>query len=63
MDDMNTFEQQLTSEVDQLAGPRRPVDAMAISRDVIATSPMWRPQSMSSATRFVLAGAVRRDGR
>ena len=58
MNDTKTFEQQLASGLDQLAGPRRPVDALAISRDVIATSPQWRFQSMFSATKFVVSGVV-----
>ncbi len=58
MNDMNTFEQQLASGLDQLAGPRRSVDAIAISRGVISQSPKWRFQSMFSAAKFVVAGAV-----
>ena len=60
MNDMTTFEQQLASGLDQLAGPRRHVDAMAISRSVTATttSRRWRFQSMFSATKFVVAGAI-----
>jgi sugar lactone lactonase YvrE len=58
MDDMTIFEEQLGKGLDQLAGPRRPVDAMAIAQSITTHSPKWRFQSMFSATKFVVAGAI-----
>ncbi|MGD8486488.1 MAG: SAF domain-containing protein [Chloroflexota bacterium] len=58
MDDRHTFERRLAAGLDQLAGPRRPVDAIAISRGVIARSGSWRFQSLSSATKLLAAGFV-----
>ena len=59
MDDMNAFDRQLASVVLQRVGPSRPVDDAAIFTAITATqSPKWRFQSMFSATKFVVAGAI-----
>jgi hypothetical protein len=59
MSDMNAFEQQLTAGFKGLMGPSEPVDDAAIFTAITATqSPKWRFQSMFSATKFVVAGAI-----
>ncbi len=59
MDDMNTFERQVARDALRDAGPSLPVDAAAVfARAVPAPSPKWRFQSMFSATKFVVAGAI-----
>jgi hypothetical protein len=59
MDDMNAFEHQVAGEFVRRAGPVRPVDAAAIITAITATqSPKWRFQTMFSATKFVIAGAI-----
>ena len=60
MDAMNAFERQVAGEVVQAVGPLRPVDDLAMFNHVITTtqSPKARFQSMFSATKFVLAGAI-----
>ena len=59
MDDMNDFERQVSAEFRELMGPVLPVDDAAIFAAITATqSPKWRFQSMLSATKFVVAGAV-----
>ena len=58
MDDMTIFEQRLASGLEQLAGPPRPVDALAISRSVTTQSAKWRLQPMFNATKFVIAGLI-----
>ena len=59
MDDMNTFERQVARDALRDAGPSLPVDAAAVfARAVTAPSPKWRFQSMFSATKFVVAGAI-----
>jgi hypothetical protein len=59
MDDMNAFERQVAGEFVRRAGPVRPVNAAAIFTAITATrSPKWRFQSMFSATKFVIAGAI-----
>ncbi len=45
MDDLIDFEQRLAADLERLAGPRRPVDAMAISRSV-TTAARSRPWSI-----------------
>jgi hypothetical protein len=57
MDDPTTFEHRLAMALDRLAGPRRPVDAMAITRRASATAWTWRTRSRVSATRFAAAAA------
>ena len=58
MDDPPTFERRLASGLDRLAGPRRPVDARAITRRASATPWTWTTRSRVSATRFAAAAAV-----
>ena len=59
MDDMNTFDRQVARDALRDAGPSLPVDAAAVfARAVPAPSPKWRFQSMFSATKFVVAGAI-----
>lgn len=59
MDDMTDFEWQLSAEFSELMGPVGPVDDAAIFEAITASQPpKWRMQSMFSATRFVVAGAV-----
>jgi len=58
MDDMNAFEKQLAGEVERAFGPPHPVDVSAIVHDATTQSPKWRFQSMFSATKFVVAGAI-----
>ena len=59
MDDMQTFERRVATEVVQGMGPSEPVDDAAIFTAITATqSPKWRFQSMFSATKFVVAGAI-----
>jgi hypothetical protein len=59
MDEMTAFDQQIAREVVREAGPSEPVDGAAIFTAMTTTqSPKWRFQSMFSATKFVVAGAV-----
>ena len=59
MDDTQTFERRVATEVIQGMGPSEPVDDAAIFTAITTTrSPKWRFGSMFSATRFVVAGAV-----
>jgi hypothetical protein len=59
MDDMNPFEQQVAAEVAREMRPSRPVDAVAVIAAVDAVrSPRWRFQTMFSATKFLVAGAI-----
>lgn len=60
MDDMRMFEQQLGRGLDQLAGSRRPVDAMSISRQAIASTrtPTRDLDALFGVTRFLVAGAI-----
>ena len=59
MDDMQTFERRVATEVVQGMGPSEPVDDAAIFTAITTTrSPKWRFQSMFSATKFVVAGAI-----
>jgi hypothetical protein len=58
MDDMNAFEHQIASVVQQTTRSPRPVDVMSIVRTSTARSPKWRFQPMFSATKFVVAGVI-----
>jgi hypothetical protein len=59
MDDMNAFDRQLANVVLRRVGPSESVDDAAIFTTITATrSPKWRFQSMFSATKFVVAGAI-----
>ena len=58
MSDPTTFERQLADGVDRLAGPTRPVDAMAIARTSIATTRGSRPLGLSRAVAIGVLGAV-----
>ena len=71
MDELNAFERRLAAGLDAYAGPRRPVDAVAITRAAAATSPVRRatllgsgrvPWRLMAATALVIvslaAGAV-----
>jgi hypothetical protein len=59
MDDMNAFERQVAGRIQHHAGPVRPVNDAAIFTAITTTpSPKWRIQSMFSATKFVVAGAI-----
>ena len=59
MDEMDAFDRQLASVVLRRVGPSAPVDDAAIFSAITATqSPKWRFQSMFSATKFVVAGAI-----
>ena len=59
MDDMNPFERQVVGQIHTFVGPSRPVDDAAIFTAITTTqSPKWRFQSMFSATKFVVAGAI-----
>ena len=57
MDDQNTFERQLAIGLDRLAGPPRPVDAMAVARSVTTQSSKWG-SNMFSALKLVAAAAI-----
>ena len=56
--DMNAFERLVASEVQVEAGPSRPTDVAAVVRTAATESPRWRFQSMFSATKLVVAGAI-----
>jgi len=60
MDDMQAIEQRITRELLRRAGPSEPVDDAAIFTAITTTtqSPKWRFESMFSATKFVVAGAI-----
>jgi hypothetical protein len=58
MDDMTTFERQLASELDRMAGPGRRIDPMEMVRTVSTTAPGWRLHWVLSATKFVVVGAI-----
>jgi len=58
MDDMNALERQVSGVITGLMGPVRPVDDVAIFNTIATQSPKWRFQSMFSATKFVVAGAI-----
>ena len=59
MDEMTTFERQVADEMQRRAGPDPAVDDAAIFGAITATqSPKWRFQTMFSATKFVVAGAI-----
>jgi hypothetical protein len=60
MDELNTFERQVARDALRDAGPSRPVDPAAVFARAVTTtqSPKWRFQSMFSATKFVVAGAI-----
>jgi hypothetical protein len=59
MYDVNAFERQVSDEALRMAGPSEPVDDAAIFTAITATqSPKWRFQSMFSATKFLVAGAI-----
>jgi len=60
MDDMQAFERRVDDEMLRRAGPSLPVDNLAITDAVMTPtqSPKWRFQSMFSATKFVVAGAI-----
>ena len=59
MDDMTAFERQVAGEFVRRAGPVHPVDAAAILTAITAaTSPKRRFQTMFSATKFIVAGAI-----
>ena len=58
MDDMNDFERQLAAKIGRMAGPEPHFNALEIARSAATQSPMWRFQSMISAAKFVVAGAI-----
>jgi hypothetical protein len=59
MSDMTAFERELSGEITGLMGPEHPVDDAAIFTAITTNqSPKWRFQSMFSATKFVVAGAI-----
>jgi hypothetical protein len=59
MDDINVVERLVADEMQRRAGPDPVVDDAAIFSAITATqSPKWRFQSMFSATKFVVAGAI-----
>ena len=58
MDDKTGFEHRLTEELDDMAGPGRDVDALAMTRAVKARSTGWTLRSMFSASKVVLAGGL-----
>jgi hypothetical protein len=57
MDDTTNFERSLAAGMDRLAGPRRPVDALAIARSAAVQSPK-RGLTMFSTVKFVAAAAI-----
>ena len=59
MDDMTAFERLVAGRTQHHAGPIRPVNDAAILTAITATqSPKWTFQSMFSAAKFVVAGAL-----
>ena len=59
MDDINVFERLVADEMQRRAGPDPVVDDAAIFSAITATqSPKWRFQSMFSATKSLVAGAI-----
>ncbi len=59
MDDLNALERQIEGQLNGFAGPVLPVDDAAIFAAVAASQfPKWRFQSIFSATKFVVAGAI-----
>jgi dipeptidyl aminopeptidase/acylaminoacyl peptidase len=58
MEDPTTFEDRLAIGLERLAGPRRPVDTMAITQ--VASTSAWtsKTRSMVNVTRFAIAAAV-----
>jgi hypothetical protein len=59
MDDINVLERLVADEMQLRAGPDPVVDDAAIFTAITAThSPKWRFETMFSATKFVVAGAI-----
>jgi hypothetical protein len=58
MDDMTAFERQVGEEIFRIVGPARPVDDLAVFESAATTPHTRRFQSMFSATKFVVAGAI-----
>ena len=58
MGDRTSFEHDIAEELSRMAGPEPPVDALAVAHSVAAQAPKRRFQTMFSATKFVLAGAI-----
>ncbi len=58
MDDMTAFERQIGDELRREIGPLPRFDAMEIVHATTTTSPRWRFQTMFSATKFIVAGAI-----
>ncbi len=60
MDDMETFERRVAHEVNRGMGPSEPVDDAAIfaATTTATTTLAWTFQTMLSANRFLVAGAI-----
>jgi len=60
MDDMTAFDRHISTEVLREVGPSEQVDDLAIFTAITTASqsPKWRFQSMFSAAKFVVAGAI-----
>jgi WD40 repeat protein len=58
MDEMTAFERQLAAEMEGMVGPMPRFDVAAIAGTATTQSPKRRFQSMFSATKFVVAGAI-----
>ena len=59
MDDMTAFENRMAEDARRVAGPPRSVDAAAVFAAIpTSRSPKWRFESMFSATKLLVAGAI-----
>jgi hypothetical protein len=58
MDEMTAFERQMAGGLSHMGGAGRRIDPIAMTRAAATQSPKWRFQSMFSATKFVVAGAI-----
>jgi hypothetical protein len=58
MEEMSAFERQVAVALQEMAGPGRRIDALAVAHAAASRSPGWGLPSMLSAARLVAAAAV-----
>ncbi len=58
MDEMDAFERQMAGGLHHMGGAGRRIEPLAMTRNAATQSPKWRFQSMFSAAKFVVAGAI-----